>query len=451
VKKRIYLSLLWVIVPCLLLLAAALIYLRFLYSNNIVNVNITDYTVIAVLVTAAVVLLSVMIANRAAANLTHKIIKSLEFIDLENNRMTMYTELIPFATRIEKQDQTIRARLEEISNRTNTIETIMGNMQEGLLLIDIDGTVLSANKSAHRVFGGNIEHKSVVHIYRDDSFQSSVKKCIAGENVEMQIESEERIYSVFFSPVLSNGNIRGAVILFYDATERSRAEKQRREFSANVSHELKTPLTTISAISEMIAQGIAKENDIKAFAERITEQSGRLLLLIDDIIRLSEFDEGKIDDIGKTNREATLFDLWELAETVVDSLRDNPGNIKIEQTGERFDISASRRMIDELLYNLIDNGVKYNKENGKVTVELTKDKNDLCRISVSDTGIGISSEHHPHVFERFYRVEKSRSKKTGGTGLGLSIVKHITEYYNGSVEIKSNEESGTTIICYLSL
>ena len=450
-KKRIFVKLLWVVVPCILILSAALIYLRYLYEAGITNKDIADYTTVAALIAVAIGLLFLVIANITAKKLTIDITNSLENIDLKRNRMTMYAELIPFAAKIDNQEQTIRARLEEISSRTNTIETITSNMQEGLILIDSDGTVLSANKSALRVFGENIENKNVIHIYRDDSFQSSVRKCIEGDSVEMQIENEKRIYSVFFSPVRSSGKTRGAVILFYDSTERHRAEKQRREFSANVSHELKTPLTTISAISEMIAQGIAKEDDIKVFASRITEQSGRLLLLIDDIIRLSEFDEGAIDNIKDENREAAVFCLRELAEAVIDSLRENTGNIEIELSGDRFDISANHRMIDELLYNLIDNGVKYNKENGKVTVCLTKDENNLCRISVSDTGIGIGNEHHQHIFERFYRVEKSRSKKTGGTGLGLSIVKHITEYYNGSVEIESTEGSGTTITCYLVL
>jgi len=257
------------------------------------------------------------------------------------------------------------------------------------------------------------------------------------------MERDDKIFTVFFSPVLTRGKTRGAVILFHDATESLRAEQQRREFSANVSHELKTPLTTISALSEMIAQGMAREEDVKGFADRITEQSGRLLVLIDDIIRLSEFDE------GKANREAVEFDLWELAETVINALRDNAGGVDIQLNGERFDISANHRMIDELLYNLIDNGVKYNKENGNVMVELTQVENGVCKIAVSDTGIGISNEHHAHVFERFYRAEKSRSKKTGGTGLGLSIVKHIAEYYNGYVELKSEEGVGTTVTCCL--
>jgi len=440
VKKHIYLGLLGIIIPSVVILSATLIYVL---RDGVGSNELVDYLAAAVTVVVVVTLIILMVTNYLAGRLTRKITALLDDIDINVDRMTIYDELIPFAARIDRQEQTIRARVEEISSRTCTIETIMSNMQEGLILIDSDGTVLSANKSAHRVFGESVENKNVKHICRDDTFQEAVKQCKKGKNAETQMERDDRIYSVFFSPVISNGSGRGAVILLHDVTERQGAEKQRREFSANVSHELKTPLTTISALSEMIAQGMAKEDDIKNFAERINEQSGRLLILIDDIIRLSEFDE------AKANREATNFNLWELSETVIKSIRDNAGSVEIELTGESFDISANNRMIDELLYNLIDNGVKYNKENGKVTVELKQPENYVCVITVSDTGIGISQEHHPHVFERFYRAEKSRSKKTGGTGLGLSIVKHITEYYNGTVELESSEGVGTTVICTL--
>ena len=439
-RKRIYSRIIWVTLPCVLILSVALIYLLY---DGAENDGLVSYLAIAVTATIAVILIALIFANYLARKLTENIIASLENMDLSRGSLGIYDELVPFAVSIEQQKQVIRDRVEELSSRTDSIETITGNMQEGLILIDGDGTILSANKSAHQIFGENIEHKNIIHICRDDDFHNVVEKCIEGESAEMQIQRDVKVYTVFLSPVFSNGNTRGAVILFHDATERHRAEKQRREFSANVSHELKTPLTTISALSEMIAQGMAKEDDIRAFAGRITEQSGRLLVLIDDIIRLSEFDE------GRASREVTIFDLWELAETVINALRDNAGAIEIMLTGERFDISANHRMIDELLYNLIDNGVKYNNENGKVTVELTRVENGLCKISVSDTGIGIHEEHHPHVFERFYRAEKSRSKKTGGTGLGLSIVKHITEYYNGSLELESAEGVGTTVTCYL--
>jgi len=423
-----------------LILAVALTYL---FYDGTGGDELVAYLAVVISAGIAVTLIVLITANYAARKLSDEITVSLEKIVLSNDNISKYDELVPLAGRIENQKQNIRARIDELTNRTDTIEAITGNMQEGLILIDSDGTILSANNSVHQIFGENIENRNVMHIYREEIFQNAVNRCIAGENAEIQMQRNERIYTVFFSPVYSKRDTRGAVILFHDTTERYRAEKQRREFTANVSHELKTPLTTISALSEMIEQGMAKEDDIKGFAGRITEQSGRLLVLIDDIIRLSEFDE------GRGNREDTVFDLWELAETVINALRDNAGSVEIQLTGERFSISANHRMIDELLYNLIDNGVKYNNENGKVTVELTRKESGMYRINVSDTGIGIREEHHPHVFERFYRADKSRSKKTGGTGLGLSIVKHITEYYNGNLELESAEGLGTTVTCYL--
>jgi len=423
-------------------LSFSLIYL--LYNETERNERV-NYLVVSIFVTIIAVTIALIAANYAARKITEKITSSFDQIGQENTNILLYDELMPIAGKLERQTRDVRKRIEELSSRTDTIETITGNMQEGLVLTDSEGLILSANNSVQQIFGSNILTKNVMHILRDDNFQSAVEQCIAGENAEVQIERNNRIYTVFFSPVYSGENTRGAVILFHDTTEKHRAEKQRKEFTANVSHELKTPLTTISALSEMIAHGIAKEDDINTFAGRINEQSKRLLVLIEDIIRLSEFDEGKLTG------EVTSFDLWELTETIINAFRDNAGNIEIIQTGDRFNISANNRIIDELLYNLIDNGVKYNNDFGKVTVELTRTDNGNCKISVKDTGIGIKEEHHDRVFERFYRAEKSRSKKTGGTGLGLSIVKHITEHYNGSLELESAEGAGTTVTCYLQV
>ena len=421
-----------------------------LNDGNILRVSravggLVDYFAVALPVVAAVTILILIIANYAVHRLTERIIAPIRDVNLDNGNIDVYDELAPYITKIDHQKNDIRTNMEELSDRAYTIEAITGNMKEGLILIDSNGLVLIANNSAREVFGENIEQLNIIHICRDESFQNAVKQCIEGKNTELQMERGDKIYTVYFSPVFSGETTRGSVILLHDATERNIAEKQRREFSANVSHELKTPLTTISALSEMIERGMAQDIDIKSFAGRITEQSGRLLVLIDDIIRLSEFDE------GRANKDNTVFDLWELAESVINALRDNTENVEIELTGERFKISANHRMIDELLFNLIDNGVKYNSYNGKVTVELTRDDNGMCKIVVSDTGIGIPEQNQPHVFERFYRVDKSRSKKTGGTGLGLSIVKHITEYYNGSLELTSTEGEGTTVTCCLGI
>ena len=394
---------------------------------------------VAVTLTAAILAIAILVTRK----LTDSIIKPLTHIDFESDNSLVYDELAPYMHKIDRQKREITEKLSSLTERADTIEAITGNMKEGLILVDNKGDALTANSSARSIFGEELENKSILYICRDLDFKYAVMRCLSDENVETRMERDGRIYNVYMSPVFSNGAARGAVILFQDATERHQAERQRREFSANVSHELKTPLTTISALSEMIESGMAKDADVKSFAARISEQAGRLLLLIDDIIRLSEFDEGGIA------KENAVFDIHELAQSVIDAFKGNAAGIAVELKGEPLEISANRRMIDELLYNLVDNGIKYNKEGGSVSVDLSLTDNGMCKISVSDTGIGISSDHQPRLFERFYRVDRSRSKKTGGTGLGLSIVKHIAEYHGGRVELQSTDGKGTTVTCYI--
>ena len=417
----------------------------FLFHTGRWTAETDIYLLATIVVIAALIVFVAAVASAMTSALTKKIVNSVEEISLENSTFKSYHELVPYAAKIQTQKEKLNTKIEELIDRSGAIETIIENMQEGLILVDASGVILSANSTASEVFGERLERRNIIHIYREAGFQKAIKKCLKGANMEMQIEREAKVYTVFFSPVFSDeqADIRGAVILFHDVTEQHKAEVQRREFSANVSHELKTPLTTISALSEMIAQGMAKSEDIEIFAKRIKEQSGRLLVLIDDIIRLSEFDEGAV------GKEFSVFNIRELAESVIASLSDSAGDTEIELVGYDFDISANYRMIDELLYNLIDNGIKYNKENGKVTVILAQDEDGKCKISVSDTGIGIEKHHHGRVFERFYRVDKSRSKKTGGTGLGLSIVKHITEYHGGRAQLESSVQSGTTVTCII--
>ncbi|MCL2249612.1 MAG: ATP-binding protein [Oscillospiraceae bacterium] len=441
-KKQIFIRL-FISAAISIMAFAAIVFFMFLAGRW--NAETEIYIIVPIVVLLIALIAVALITSRMATGLTKKIVSSVEEIGLEDTSFSDYHELAPYAARLGRQKNEFMARLEELSSRTNAIETITESMQEGLILVDEKGIVLSANSSASELFGENLERRNIQHIYREPSLQKAVRKSLKGSNAEIQISRDSRVYTVFFSPVYSGqrSEVKGAVILFHDITEQHRAETQRREFSANVSHELKTPLTTISALSEMIAQGMARSEDIEGFAKKITEQSGRLLVLIDDIIRLSEFDE------GATEKEFTIFNLRKLAVSVIDSLRDSADTIEFELIGGDFNISANRRMMDELLFNLIDNGIKYNTENGKVTVSLSQTNDGRNKISVADTGIGIAKLHHTRVFERFYRVDKSRSKKTGGTGLGLSIVKHITERHGGTLEIESTEDQGTTITCYI--
>ena len=397
--------------------------------------------------------LMLLISGEAARKLTDYILRPVIDTDLNNMVFaeseydSVYEELLPYVRRINSQKDEINKRMAELKERADTMETITDNIKEGLLLIDKSGRVLAANKSVREIFNlRDISGIDVLHVCRDMGFQRAIKECLSRGGTEIDMIIGGRVYDVFFSPVYSAGEKNGAVILLLDITERRAAEKQRREFTANISHELKTPLTAISALSELIENGMAKDGDIKGFAAKINSQVGRLISIIDDIIKLSEFDEG----VEIKNSDGVFFNIYELAASVKAALLDkaNANEVSINITGGGFDVYASRREIEELLFNLIDNSIKYNVPGGIIEVDLDMQEG-LCKISVSDTGIGIAEEHQARVFERFYRVDESRSKATEGTGLGLSIVKHIVMRIGGRIELTSAEGKGTTVVCYL--
>lgn len=390
-------------------------------------------------------ILILALTNFIAYKLTKKLIKPINNMNFEQTDTCVYDEFAPFMKKIKQQKNEITQQLLILENRANTIATITENMKEGILFIDQNGMILLANNSVSKIFNEtNMTSKNILHICRDIDLMHKIKLCLEGESKEMRFERENKIYHIYFNPIRNNNEISGAIILFLDTTEKYEAEKQRREFSANVSHELKTPLTTISGLSEMIANGMVKAEDVSDFAKKISTQTERLITIIEDIIRLSQFDEGDI------LKEFSTFELKELADSVKNSLlvKARLRHVEIEIIGEPISITANKRMIDELLFNLIDNGIKYNKDGGKVIIELA-DLSDFYKISVCDKGIGIPKEHLNRVFERFYRVDQSRSQKTSGTGLGLSIVKHIVEYHKGKIEIESEENVGTTISCFI--
>ena len=419
-------------------------------NGNVLRISKTMYNIASVFLSllapiAAVTVTVMLVAAILARRLTKKIIDPLSGIDFDSDNSNVYDELVPFVKKIDQQKAEIDSHIDMLKRRADTIEFIMDSMNEGLVLIDKDAVLLSVNRSASDFISDkDMIGKKITHIIRDLGLLDGVHKCLAGESAEMVIERSGKIYNVYFSPV-RDYEITGGVILLHDISEKHEAEKQRREFSANVSHELKTPLTTISATAEMIENGMAQEEDIKAFAGKITTQAKRLINIIEDIIKLSELDEGTI-----SAEEYTEFDLYDLAMSVIEVLQHKADekSVVINLDGEHFRIKANMQMIDELLFNLIDNAIKYNKDNGCVTVSLNKERG-LCKISVTDTGIGIPQEHHNRLFERFYRVDKSRSKKTGGTGLGLSIVKHISEQHGGKVSIISDLNTGTKVECLI--
>ncbi|MCL1912629.1 MAG: ATP-binding protein [Eubacteriaceae bacterium] len=394
---------------------------------------------------AGVTVLVLAIANMATNRLSKYILQPLENIDFDGENQYVYEELAPYAKKINTQKKELAEQMVLLADRADTIEAITRNMPEGFILFNKAATILAANKSALDIFGyTELEGSNIMHICREIEFRECVAGCLSGTSSQIILERGEKIYEVYFSYVGDSSQITGGVVFLLDISYKHQAEIQRKEFSANVSHELKTPLTTISALSEMMANGIAKENDTKEFSQKIFAQSQRLINIIEDIIKLSEFDEGVIV------AENTEFDLLELAQSVAGALQGNAEEkqVGVKIIGEPFNITANRQMIDELLYNLIDNGIKYNNPGGEVVATLSKD-NGVCKISVADTGIGIPVQHQDRVFERFYRIDKSRSKKTGGTGLGLAIIKRIVEYHDGHVELASDEGKGTTVDCYI--
>ncbi|MCL2056109.1 MAG: ATP-binding protein [Oscillospiraceae bacterium] len=420
-------------------------------SGNVIRVSKTMSRIsgafIAVIpAIAGVTLLVLFLANIIARRLTRNIIAPISGIDFDGDNQNVYDELLPYVKKIDRQKSELSQQMALLKNRADTIEAITGNMKEGFVLIDKNGVMLTVNKSAADILGeDNMAGKNILHICRDIGFMEGVKNCLSGTNSEIDFERGGKVFNVLFSHVRDEDIITGAVIFLLDISDKRESEKQRREFSANVSHELKTPLTTISALAEMMENDMVEGGDIKTFAGKISVQSKRLINIIEDIIKLSEFDEGKI--IARH----TEFDLPELTRSVVDALREKADgkNVSIGIDSGPVSITANRQMIDELLYNLVDNAIKYNKDGGRVTVTLSC-ADGMCKIAVADTGIGISGEDQSRVFERFYRADKSRSKKTGGTGLGLSIVKHIAEYHGGSVKLVSTQGDGTVVECCIA-
>lgn len=390
-----------------------------------------------------VFLLCLVISNNLTERIIYPIKKMAENINsLENNMI--YDELVPFAKTIKKQNTRILKQMEHLEQEKNKIQMIMENMTEGFLLLSTDKIILTVNHSAVRLLsakGKDFVDKSILYLTRDEQINNCIDYIIRGESKTIEIIIDDKYLQIFANPVYNKDDIIGVMCFLLDITEKKESEKIRREFTANVSHELKTPLTSISGYAELIENGIAKQEDIKDFAAKIHNDANRLILLINDIIKLSELDEPSKEDIEFEN-----VDLLEIAKECVNSLSipAHKKGVSMEVIGEPSKVFASRGMMEELIYNLCDNAIRYNKPNGNVTITLkTQDKSTI--LSVEDTGIGIPEKHQSRIFERFYRVDKSRIKATGGTGLGLSIVKHIVQQHNASIEIKSIVNVGTKI------
>lgn len=390
-----------------------------------------------------VVLMSLWIAKRTAKRIVAPINELNLDEPLENDA---YDELAPLLTRMNQQCTQIRRHVKATENARAELSAIMENMREGMILLDNKEGVLSMNESASRIFdvhADTVIGQNLLSVNRDADLHDLVQSALRGEGDSMNMERNGRHYRVYGSPVLKRETVRGAVLLILDVTEQYAAEESRREFTANVSHELKTPLTSISGFAEIIRDGIAKPEDIQHFAGMICKESTRLMTLVNDILELSHLDEkqnlGQKENVELKGMLQNLIDDFtvpSMKKKQTLSLMGNEGNFVVE---------GYPLLLREMFFNLIDNAIKYTPEGGEVKIALNKESGQVvCR--VSDNGVGISKEHQPHVFERFYRVDKSHSRATGGTGLGLAIVKHVAQIHKAELELISEEKIGTSVV-----
>ena len=390
-----------------------------------------------------ILIVTLIFAAALSSRLTKRLVRPILELDLERPEDSeVYDELSPLLTRIRRQNDTIRAQMDQLRQQKQEFTALTENMSEGFLLLDAKGRVLSYNTGVLRLLGAAApaEEASVLTLDRSDVFQQLVEQVLDGRRSQVRMERAGRILQLLGDPVLRDGETAGAVLVLLDVTEREQAEQMRREFTANVSHELKTPLTSISGMAEIMKDGLVKQEDVRGFAADIYQESQRLIRLVEDILHLSRLDE------GGSGLERQEIDLLDLARTVEDRLQSTAKQhqVELELTGDHAAVQGLPSVVEEMVYNLCDNAIKYNRPGGKASVRV-EDGADAVTVTVSDTGIGIPPEDRERVFERFYRVDKSHSKAIGGTGLGLSIVKHGAALHNAQVELDSAPGKGTTV------
>jgi two-component system phosphate regulon sensor histidine kinase PhoR len=388
-----------------------------------------------------IVLFFAILLVRGQSNHLVRAVKDLNLAHPLSN--DTYEELSPLLLRLEKQDHQIEAAAAALQKQQEEFSAITAHMREGLIMLGKTALVLSVNPSALHVLrlpDGEYVGKHIFALSRNLEMQAAVETSLAGVPCEKYLHENGRVFQLMATPVREDGDIQGAILLFLDITEKQAAEKMRREFSANVSHELKTPLTSISGYAEIIQNGLVQKEDLPRFAGRIYHEAQRLISLVEDIIRLSRLDE----EGGEVPRESV--DLLSLAKETADRLsaQAQRAQVDLSVTGDAVNILGIRQVLSEMLYNLLENAIKYNRPGGRVTCSILSTPKHIT-VSVSDTGIGIPAAHQKRVFERFYRVDKSHSKETGGTGLGLSIVKHGAMCHNAKINLESTEGVGTTI------
>ena len=387
--------------------------------------------------------LMLILSGIMASAISKRIVKPINELDLESpEENRIYEELSPLLSKIHRQNREIQNQLELAKQQQEEFALITENMQEGLIVIDKYTMILSANSSAWNLFhmDRGCQGESVYCLDREEEFRHAIEQVLSGEHTELVLKLNGSDIQLIANPVIRDKKTEGAVVLLVNVTEKLERESLRREFSANVSHELKTPLTSISGFAEIMQSGLVKCEDIPQFAGRIYKESQRLLQLVEDVIQISQLDE------EKTPYTWEPVDVYQVCKNAFESLKEKAKrlNVHLYICGEYMKMEAVRTLLEEAVYNVCDNAIKYNRNEGSVSVFLTQTAQEI-QIVVKDTGVGIPKEDQDRVFERFYRVDKSHSKEIGGTGLGLSIVKHAVGALKGSVILRSEEGNGTEI------
>lgn len=387
--------------------------------------------------------LMLILSGIMASAISKRIVKPINELDLESPKENqIYEELSPLLSKIHRQNREIQNQLELAKQQQEEFSLITENMQEGLIVIDKYTMILSANSSAWNLFHMDRvrQGESVYCLDREEEFRHAIEQVLNGEHTELVLKLNGSDIQLIANPVIRDKKTEGAVVLLVNVTEKLERESLRREFSANVSHELKTPLTSISGFAEIMQGGLVKNEDIPKFAGRIYKESQRLLQLVEDVIQISQLDEEKTSYVWEP------VDVYQVCKNAFESLKEKAKrlNVHLYICGERMKMEAVRTLLEEAIYNVCDNAIKYNRNDGSVSVFLTQTAQEI-QIVVKDTGVGIPKEDQNRVFERFYRVDKSHSKEIGGTGLGLSIVKHAVGALKGSVILRSEEGNGTEI------
>lgn len=430
------------------LLQRTFYYAKLLEGGTVLRVSCTQNSLPAMILMLLtpflwVATLVLILCGVLSYRLARQITKPLNAINPDNPApLPSYPELTPLFDKLREQNRTIGKQMNELQLRQREFTAITENMREGFLLVDCKMHVLSSNHSALEVLGGR-ELKPGCLLYDAECSQEifdAVDTALSGSHAELLLTIDETSWQVLANPVVASGQVAGAVVLFMDVTEREQRERLRREFSANVSHELKTPLTSISGFAELMKEGLVPPEKIPEFSGDIYKESLRLIGLVNDIIQLSRLDE------NSTQFQRAPVDLYDLCAQSLERLSTVAArqSVTLALTGEHAEIEGVEQLLKEMIYNLLDNAIKYNVPGGSVTASVRKSAGRTI-LSVADTGIGIPYAHQPRVFERFYRVDKSHSKEVGGTGLGLSIVRHAAQYHGARLELKSQPGKGTTI------